>query len=240
MLPHDPAVLLAASGVLIAVGLVACWLPAWRAARLAPTPSRWRKRREADAFARPTRPAGCYTRGDVMTASGRLAVSLGLLLLVSLTVRGQGLPAPLASPPPGPVQPIPYSHNQHLAQGLVCGDCHVNPDQGALMTLPPTDTCMSCHKTSAAGQPSIQKLALFASSNTPIPWVRVYRLPEYVYWSHATHIQAGITCADCHGPVAERDVITQETNVASKPGCLSCHETRQVFTDCGACHEPMQ
>jgi ABC-type antimicrobial peptide transport system permease subunit len=37
MVPHDPTVLSAASAVLIAVGLVACWLPAWRAARILPT-----------------------------------------------------------------------------------------------------------------------------------------------------------------------------------------------------------
>ena len=47
----------------------------------------------------------------------------------------------------------------------------------------------------------------------PIPWVRVYQVPDYVYWAHGTHLAANVTCVECHGPVAERDVIAQETNV---------------------------
>ena len=116
----------------------------------------------------------------------------------------------------------------------------MNPDAGKLMTYPPTATCMGCHQTIAADRPPIQKLAAFAASGAPIPWVRVYQLPDYVFWKHATHLQADVTCADCHGPVAERDVIAQETNVVTMVGCLSCHNKRQVFTDCGDCHAPRQ
>jgi len=31
---------------------------------------------------------------------------------------------------PPPVQPVPYSHKKHLAQGLDCKDCHTNPEPG--------------------------------------------------------------------------------------------------------------
>jgi hypothetical protein len=34
--PDDPATLLAATGLLLGVAGVACWLPGWRAARIAP------------------------------------------------------------------------------------------------------------------------------------------------------------------------------------------------------------
>ena len=143
---------------------------------------------------------------------------------------------------PPPVQPLPYSHKQHLAlpAGLECRKCHVNPEAGKLMTYPPTDTCMSCHATIAADRPSLQRLATFAASGKPIPWVRVYQLPDFVYWKHATHLKAGIACAECHGPVAERDVIGVETAITSMRGCVTCHDTRQVYSDCGDCHEPRQ
>jgi Cytochrome c7 and related cytochrome c len=175
-----------------------------------------------------------------MTGPNRALLSLALLLLASLALRAQGPNTPQAASPAAPVQPLPYSHKTHLALGLDCRGCHVNPGDGKLMTYPPTAFCMACHRTVAADRPPIQKLAAFAASDAPVPWVRVYKLPDYVYWKHAPHLQAGVTCVECHGPVNERDVIAQETNVVTMVGCLACHNKRQVYTDCGDCHAPRQ
>jgi c(7)-type cytochrome triheme protein len=175
-----------------------------------------------------------------MTDPRRLAILLMLLLLASVAGRTQGSPQPQGPVPPAPVQPLPYSHKKHLALGIECRTCHVNPAPGALMTFPPTAFCMGCHKEIAADRPAIQQLATFARSGKPIPWIRVYRVPDYVFWKHTTHLEAGVTCAECHGAVAERDVIAQETNVVTMTGCLACHNKRQVFTDCGDCHAPRQ
>lgn len=170
----------------------------------------------------------------------RAIVLLTIALAGSLAARAQD-PAPTQGVRPvAPVQPLPYSHKTHVALGLQCRGCHVNPDQGALMTYPPAAACMTCHATVAADRPAIQKLAAFESSGTQVPWVRVYRLPDYVYWTHATHIQTDITCEQCHGPVAQRDVLAQETNIVTMLGCVTCHNKRQVFTDCGDCHAPRQ
>jgi c(7)-type cytochrome triheme protein len=147
-------------------------------------------------------------------------------------------PAQPFVPPPPPAQPIPYSHKQHLALGLECRQCHVNPDAGTLMTYPATAICMSCHQAIAADRPSIQKLARFAASGTPVPWVRVYQLPDYVFWSHGAHLKAGIQCAECHGDVPSLDVMSQQTDIVTMLGCQRCHDRRQAFTDCGDCHEP--
>ena len=163
---------------------------------------------------------------------------LAVVLLLSITLKAQ---QPVSAPPtakPAPVQPLPYSHKKHVALGLDCRTCHVNPAPGKLMTFPPTAFCMGCHQAIAADRPSIRQLANFAASGQPVPWVRVYKLPDYVFWKHATHLRPDITCADCHGPVAERDVIALETNVVTMVGCISCHDKRQVYTDCGDCHLP--
>jgi hypothetical protein len=174
----------------------------------------------------------------------RAALWLGVLMSSAIAVRAQSGAAPpsaAARPAPaGPAQPIPYSHKQHLALGLECRQCHVNPDAGEMMTFPATAICMSCHQAIAADRPAIQKLAAYAKAGTPVPWVRVYDTPDYVFWSHRAHLQAKVGCVECHGPVAERDVIAQETDVVTMLGCRRCHDARQVFTDCGDCHEPRQ
>lgn len=179
-----------------------------------------------------------------MACSSAVAWSAGAVLCVlvaTLAVRAQEPPVARRVPPPAaPAQPLPYSHRQHIELDLVCADCHVQPEGGPVMTFPSTETCSSCHATMPAGTLALKQLAGFASSSKPIPWVRVYQLAEYVYWSHASHLDAGITCVDCHGPVPERDAIAIETVITTKQGCVTCHEARQVFSDCGDCHEPRQ
>lgn len=167
-----------------------------------------------------------------------------VVCLAVLAIRAQepaGLPQRLANPPAAPPQPLPYSHRQHLELALLdCADCHTQPDAGPAMTFPGTDVCMSCHASQPATTPALKALASFAASEEPIPWRRVYQLPAYVYWSHASHVEAGLTCRNCHGAVDTFDVMQQVTNVASKNGCVTCHEARQSFVDCGDCHEPRQ
>jgi len=141
----------------------------------------------------------------------RIGGLLSLVLLASIALGAQDASTAPGAQPPAPVQPLPYSHKQHVALGLPCRLCHVNPDAGKLMTYPAVAICMSCHATVAADRPSIQKLASFAADNKPVPWVRVYQVPDYVYWAHGTQLAADVTCVECHGPVAERDMIEQET-----------------------------
>jgi Cytochrome c7 and related cytochrome c len=135
-----------------------------------------------------------------------------------------------------PAQPVPYSHQTHLALGLECSFCHTNPEPGNLMTFPPTSTCMSCHTTVAAKKPSIQKLASLAKSGQPIPWARVYTLTVGVNWTHRKHLEAGIKCETCHGQVADMAVMSQATSVTSMGVCINCHKLHTAPTACQTCH----
>jgi c(7)-type cytochrome triheme protein len=136
----------------------------------------------------------------------------------------------------GPQQPVPYSHKTHLALGLECASCHSNPDPGESMGYPPESFCMTCHQAIKAESPHIQKLAAAAKETRPLPWVRVYRLKEYVYFSHRVHIQASTACETCHGPVRERDVIAPEVEHNMR-SCIACHQAKKAREDCKACHE---
>jgi hypothetical protein len=98
---------------------------------------------------------------------------------------------------------------------------------------------MQCHQTVAAGTPPIRGLAAYAQAGTPIPWVRVYQVPSFVTFSHKTHLDYGATCEDCHGPVATRDRIFQETDI-SMNGCINCHRAKKAPADCDTCHEIQQ
>jgi hypothetical protein len=132
-------------------------------------------------------------------------------------------------------QPIRYSHKVHVQLGLKCGDCHTMPGKGEAATFPPEAKCMSCHTAVKADSPEIRKIAEFAASKKPIPWVRVYQLPGYVWFSHKRHAKSG--CETCHGPVAERDQLAKEKPITMVT-CMDCHESTGAANECDSCHNP--
>jgi hypothetical protein len=177
-------------------------------------------------------------KGAVVTVA--VAVAIAVIFALGLLAQtedpaGQGAPKPV--PVAGPVQPIPYSHKKHLALGLKCEMCHTNPAPGINMVIPQSGKCMQCHVEVAKDSPAIQKLAEFDKLKQPIPWVRVYTVPGWVYWNHRQHLQANVKCESCHGQVPEMEVMKLATNVTTMQGCVECHEQRDAPTGCGNCHE---
>jgi hypothetical protein len=181
----------------------------------------------------------------VLVARFAAAVLATALLFPALQVKAQqtaatvnatkDVPDNLAEHTP-PVQPLPYSHQTHLALGLDCNMCHTNPEPGNLMTFPATSACMSCHDTIATKKPSIQKLAAYAKSGQTVPWVRVYTVTMGVNWTHRKHLEAGIKCESCHGLVANMAVMFQATSVTSMGVCINCHKLHAAPTVCQTCH----
>jgi hypothetical protein len=135
-----------------------------------------------------------------------------------------------------PVQPIPYSHKQHIALGLKCANCHEMPDPGEMMGIPAVSKCMTCHQSVKKDSPAIQKLAAFAAGKEPVPWVRVYQIPSFVFFSHKNHLDSGVKCETCHGKVPERERLFRETDI-SMNGCMNCHRINKASVDCMFCHE---
>jgi len=140
------------------------------------------------------------------------------------------------APHPAPEQPVPFSHKAHVALGLGCEICHVNPDPGVLMAFPATGTCRSCHRDLGRDRPALARLATFAESGQEIPWVRVYRLLPGVTWAHRAHTEAGVTCGACHGDVARLDATAMTTAVTAMASCVDCHRARRANTSCETCH----
>jgi hypothetical protein len=140
-------------------------------------------------------------------------------------------------PEDAPVQPVPYSHRVHIAQGLQCQACHENKDPGESMGLPKVATCMACHKRVKADSPKIEPLAQAFADKQELKWKRVYQTPSYVFFSHRLHAEAGAACQDCHGPVQTRDVLWKEGDI-TMGGCMKCHEQKKAPNGCNTCHEP--
>jgi hypothetical protein len=183
-------------------------------------------------------------RGGARLVAALLPLGTVPLLVTGLSAR-QGTQSettkPLESKPTAqaaaPAQPVPFSHKTHAAFQLPCQFCHPNPDPGNQMTIPGTAKCMGCHAEIAKDKPVIKKLTEFATKAEAIPWVRLYTVPAFVYWSHRTHLEAKMTCEMCHGRVAQMDVLTKATSVTTMGGCVDCHKHNSAGTGCVICHE---
>lgn len=171
-----------------------------------------------------------------------LGVSFAVALLVlALGVRAQQLAAIQHVPDnptmhPAPQQPIPYSHQTHLALGLVCETCHANTAANAPMGYPESGTCMACHSTIGQDLPGVMQLAEFAAAGDPVPWTPVYQVLPGVTWDHQPHIAAGVDCGACHGDMTQMDVTAMTTGVTSMASCIGCHESHAADTACAVCH----
>lgn len=122
-----------------------------------------------------------------------------------------------------PLQPVPFSHQLHAGElGMDCRYCHVTVEVAAVASVPPTQTCMNCHRLVKADSPKLAPVRASASSKQPLAWVRVHKVPEYAYFDHSVHLRAGVGCSSCHGDVAAMEVVTQAEPL-SMSWCLDCH-----------------
>ncbi|HTR42432.1 MAG TPA: cytochrome c3 family protein, partial [Pseudomonadales bacterium] len=101
-------------------------------------------------------------------------------------------------------QPVPFSHKHHVfGLGLDCRFCHATVEHSAFAGMPSTETCMTCHSQIWTNSPMLEPVRQSFRENTPIQWIRVNALPEFVYFDHSIHVAKGIGCTTCHGPVGE-------------------------------------
>lgn len=122
-----------------------------------------------------------------------------------------------------PKQPVPYSHKLHAGDlGLDCRYCHSTAEKSAHANIPPTQTCMNCHKLILPESEKLLPVRESWSTKKPIEWVRVHKVADYAYFDHSAHLNAGIGCASCHGNVAQMIEVTQ-VEPLSMGWCLDCH-----------------
>ncbi len=146
-----------------------------------------------------------------------------------------------------PSQPIAYSHKLHAGiMKIDCQYCHTGVTKERHALVPSTNICMNCHRIAKKQQPEIIKLTKYYEDNTPIPWKRIHKIPEYAYFNHSVHVNYGVKCETCHGNIADMDKVKQMKGW-TMTACLNCHRhpeqylpyiknAKQGPTNCGVCH----
>ena len=164
--------------------------------------------------------------------------------------------------PNAPEQPIRFSHVIHAGSfGIACQYCHADARRSPYAGLPSVERCMGCHKiVGAQDNPEIQKIHGYWQRRQPIPWVNVFKVPEFTYFSHKPHVRAGVACQTCHGPIERMRTVGADTGrslgndllnlVGFRPPhrpltmgwCVECHQRENAIRntraplDCITCH----
>jgi hypothetical protein len=73
-----------------------------------------------------------------------------------------------------------------------------------------------------AESPQLQLVRESYATGQPIPWVHIHKLPDYVYFNHRAHLNAGVSCVTCHGRVDQMAEVHQ-VKPLSMAWCLECH-----------------
>ena len=153
---------------------------------------------------------------------------------------------------PGPIQPIPFSHKHHAGlYEIDCQYCHSGTDRSQAAGMPSVELCMGCHNVFPPSYDSefegIRDLKQYWADQEPIPWVQIHRVPEHVQFRHNRHVQAGVECQRCHGPVEEMDKVYMTDDTIWWPWglpsaklemgwCVDCHRENEASQDCVTCH----
>ena len=152
---------------------------------------------------------------------------------------------------PGPLQPIPFSHKHHAGvYEIECLYCHAGTDKSRMAGVPSVELCMGCHAQfpkSYDELEGIRTLKKHWDEQRPIKWEQIHRLPEHAKFRHNRHIQAGVDCQTCHGPVEEMDKLhivddphtwpwLMTAHTLEMGWCINCHRENEVSQDCFTCH----
>ena len=136
----------------------------------------------------------------------------------------------------GPRQPIFFSHRVHAGvKKINCRFCHPFVSRSQNAGIPTLEKCFYCHRYIIPLHPQILKERDHYDKKRPVPWIRIYFVPDYVYFHHRPHMRAEIDCIECHGDVQSMDRLTP---VNFKMGfCIGCHRKLKAQLDCWlACH----
>ena len=126
-------------------------------------------------------------------------------------------------------QPVPFSHEHHVSElGIDCRYCHAGVDKSAFAPYPPTHTCMSCHSQIWTNSPLLEPVRESYVKNVPLKWTVLNKVPDFVYFNHSIHINRGVSCNNCHGPIQAMQM-TYKGQAFQMRWCLDCHRNPEKY-----------
>ena len=126
-------------------------------------------------------------------------------------------------------QPVPFSHQLHNdVLGIDCRYCHTSVAQSSFANIPAAETCMTCHSQVAINSPKLAPVRESFYTGKPVDWVKVYDLPDFVYFNHSIHVTKGIGCSNCHGQINQMPVVWQNQPLFMG-WCLNCHRNPEKY-----------
>ncbi len=171
------------------------------------------------------------------TAARGSLMALGIAPLVLFYAGSTFSRSPYATKQGVPLnQPVPFSHKHHVAElGIDCRFCHPSVEKSGAAGIPAVETCMTCHSQIWTNSPNLDPVRKSYENGTPIQftngdkgWNLVNKVPEFVYFNHSIHINRGVNCNQCHGPIQEMQ-ITFKGKPMSMAWCLECHRAPEKF-----------
>ncbi len=134
-------------------------------------------------------------------------------------------------------QPIAFNHKLHKEAEVECVTCHIYVQTQRYAGKPTLQICLECHEEPMTDSSEEAKIQEYAKDQKEIPWKKISRTPDHVFFTHQRHVGAMIQCETCHGEIGET------TSPPSKPlktlsmsECIDCHREYGADNDCLACH----
>src|ERR1700732_4386562 len=120
-------------------------------------------------------------------------------------------------------QPAPFSPQHPVAGlGIDCRYSHTSVENSSFAAIPPTKTCMNCHSQIWTAAPLLEPVRESFRTGKSLVWNRVNDLPDFVYFEHSIHINKGVGCNTCHGPVDRMPLMFNYASLQME-WCIQCH-----------------
>jgi hypothetical protein len=87
---------------------------------------------------------------------------------------------------------------------------------------------MNCHSQIWTNAALLEPVRESYRSDKSLQWTRVNQLPDFVYFNHSIHINKGVGCNTCHGPVDKMPLMYQFASLQME-WCLECHRAPEKF-----------
>ena len=87
---------------------------------------------------------------------------------------------------------------------------------------------MNCHSQIWTNAKLLEPVRASYRSGESLQWTRVNQLPDFVYFNHSIHINKGVGCNTCHGPVDQMPMMYQYASLQME-WCLDCHRAPEKY-----------